>query len=70
MTNFNGAKLRGRIVEKYGTIQKFAEHTSRGNQFIGNVLNGKAVLTQPDMEEWIELLDIESDEVYPIFFAH
>ena len=66
------AKLRGRIIEKFGTIQNFADYQgiSRGKQFIGNVLNGKAVLTFNDIEEWIYALQIEPDEIYFYFFAH
>ena len=70
MDKTSRAKLRGRIIEKFGTIQNFANHTSRGHQFVGNVLNDRAVMNQRDMEEWIDRLEIEPEEIYPYFFAH
>lgn len=69
MIVFDNSKLRGRIVEKYGTVTKFAEQTSRGYQFVCNVINGKRVMSREDMDEWIELLDVQPDEIKPIFFA-
>lgn len=67
--NFNNDKLRGRIAEKYKTVKNFAEHTSRKVQFIRNVLNGKAVLTRDDIIEWIDLLEIEPQDIMIYFFA-
>jgi hypothetical protein len=66
--NFNTSKLRGRIVEKFGTIGKFAEKTSRGKQFVSNVLHCKAMLTQKDMDEWIKLLEIPEADIALFFF--
>ena len=69
MNDQNRLKLRGRMVEKYGTIQEFAKHASRNNQFISKVLNGKSTLLQTDIEEWVSLLDISSDEIGSYFFG-
>lgn len=66
---FDMSRLRGRIIEKYGTIGRFAEHTSRKFQFISNVLNGKSLLNQEDMDEWITLLDISDSDIAVYFFA-
>ena len=67
--NYNNDKLRGRIAEKYKSVKNFAEHTSRKAQFIRNVLNGKAELTRSDINEWIDLLEIESQDIMTYFFA-
>lgn len=69
MIVFDNSKLRGRIIEKYGSIIKFAEETSRGYQFVCNVLNSKRVMNRDDMDEWIRLLDVLPNEIQPIFFT-
>lgn len=69
MIAFDNSKLRGRIVEKYGAINKFSEKTSKKYQFVCNVLNGRRMLNRDDMDEWITLLDVEPDEIMPIFFT-
>ena len=68
--NWNTSKLRGRIIEKFGTLTKFAEHINRTNQFVSKVLNNKSELTRDEMERWIDALDILPDEINPIFFIH
>ena len=67
---FNTAKLRGRIVELYETVLNFSEYTSRKRQFVMNVLNGKAILSHADMDEWIMLLKIPANEIDAYFFNH
>lgn len=67
---FNSAKLRGRIIEMFNSIQEFAEETSRTYQYVVNVLNNKASLTHKDMDEWINILKIENADIYDYFFRH
>lgn len=67
---FNSAKLRGRIIEMFNSIQEFAEETSRTYQYVVNVLNNKALLTHKDMDEWINILKIENADIYDYFFRH
>ena len=69
MIAFDNSKLRGRIVEKYGTVKNFATKTSRGYQFVCYVLNGNRVMSREDMDEWIDLLSVQPDEIKPIFFT-
>lgn len=69
MDLWNTTKLRGRIVEKYRTINNFASKIDRTPQYVGRVLNHKSELTQGEMDKWIKALSIESHEIYPIFFA-
>lgn len=65
---FNTSKLRGRIIEKFGTITEFSNHVRRGRQFVVNVLGNKAQLNHEDMDEWIRLLDIPAYEIDTYFF--
>lgn len=61
-------KLRGRIVEKYGTITAFAEKFGTTPQTIGNVLRGSITPKGLTLSGWLAALDIPEDEAY-IFFA-
>lgn len=61
-------KLRGRIVEKYGTITAFAEKFGTTPQTIGNVLRGSITPRGLTLSGWLAALDIPEDEAY-IFFA-
>lgn len=63
------AKLRGRIVEKYGSQAKFAEALGVTEQTVTGKLNGKTQFTIEDIVEWCNLLEIESEEVNVYFFA-
>ncbi len=68
-TKYNYAKLRGRIVEKFGTIVEFSAHTSKKRASITNILNNKQQLSQSDIEEWANLLEINDNEIGLYFFA-
>lgn len=60
-------KLRGRIVEKYGSIKAFQEHLENSPVTVSKKLNGKLGFSQTDIIKWGELLDIKKEE-YGIFF--
>lgn len=65
---FETSKLRGKIVEKFGTIDAFSQRTSLTRASISAYLNGQKVLNQKDIEEWRELLEIQVDEIPDYFF--
>lgn len=69
VNEWDTSKLRGRIVEKFGNLTMFSQHIKRTQQFISRVLNNKAELTMKDMNIWIDALEIQPDEIYPIFFV-
>ena len=62
-------KLRGRIVEKYGTQSKFAEALGLSNNSLSNKLNCKIGFSQEDILKWSQLLDIGSSDFYEYFFT-
>ena len=62
-------KLRGRIVEKYGTQEKFAEALSITKQGLSLKMTGKSGFSQKDILVWCELLDIKHDQINEYFFA-
>lgn len=67
---FDTSKLRGRIVEKFGSQTAFAEASGNSISFISQYMNGKTQLDQKTMNKWIELLEIPADEIQAYFFTH
>lgn len=63
--NYN--KLRGRIVEKYGSATKFSDEVGLTKQTISLKLAGRIGFSQHDIAKWCDLLDISADEI-PLFF--
>ena len=64
---FDYSKLRGRIVEKFGSIEAFASETSISNMSVSKKLNNKVAISRDDMIEWSGLLDIPLEE-YGVFY--
>lgn len=64
---FDYSKLRGRIVEKFGTITNFAERLSISRVSVDYKLNNKVQISRSDIIEWSKLLDISPEE-YGIYF--
>ena len=52
-------KLRGRIVEMFGSQQEFAEHIGVTIQTVSRKLNGKVGFSQKDIVIWSEALGLE-----------
>ena len=62
------AKLRGRIVEKYGTITDFAAATGMTKQSISLKLLDKVKFTRRDIIQWsnmLEIADEQQNEYFP-----
>lgn len=69
MVEFTYAKLRGRIVEKYGTIEAFAKAINRSVVSVSRKLNGKTAFNQADMDLWSEALDFTPIDYGDYFFS-
>jgi len=63
------AKLRGRIIEKFGTLYAFAEKIGISNVGMSKKLNGKIGFSQQDIEEWAKELEIPKAEYIDYFFT-
>ncbi len=50
------SKLKGRIVERYGTQANFARKIGISKNSISKKLTGKTEFSQSDIEQWAELL--------------
>ena len=63
-------KLRGRIKEKFNTIESFAEYLGISAVSLTNKLNNIVNFRQHEIERAIKGLELSVDEVNPIFFTH
>lgn len=66
---FETAKLRGRIVEKFGTLKAFAAAVHNSESFISQYMNGKKILDQKMIDRWASALDIPADKYNEYFFT-
>ena len=62
------SKLRGRIIEKYGTITNFADNTRKSRVAVFNKLSGATDFSKDDICEWAGLLDIQQEDFGAYFF--
>lgn len=67
--DFRYAKLRGRIIEKYGTIDAFGDKLKISKVQLSKKMNGRAGFSQADIVQWCKLLDIELSDVGSFFYA-
>jgi len=70
---FTYNKLRGRIVEKYGSMKSFYEENTDvlGVSYVtmSQKMNNKCKFSQDDIEIWRNLLDIKKSEIGEYFFT-
>lgn len=66
---FDTSKLRGRIVEKFGTIGMFAKEVGCSTNTISNYMNGATNLSQDKILQWCSLLDIKEKDIPAYFFT-
>lgn len=61
-------KLRGRIVEKYGSLGAFADEVGLSRVSISKKLNEHTAIKSKDIRRWAELLGIEDERIGFYFF--
>lgn len=62
-------KLRGRIIEMYGTQDKFAEKLGISKNSVSRKMNCKTEFSQADITQWSYLLHVEKDDYGEYFFT-
>ncbi len=65
---FNYDKLRGRIIEKFGTQGKFARALQVSERTLSLKLNNKIFFSQDEIKKASELLNISLEEIQIYFF--
>ena len=66
---FDYSKLRGRIIEKCGSIEKFADAVGVSMTTMSLKLNNKAGISREDIITWAKILDIDISEYGVYFFT-
>lgn len=66
---FDFNKLRGRIVEKYGSQTKFAKAMNWSERTLSKKINGKISWKQTDICAAIKLLELSEDDIQEYFFT-
>ena len=66
---FNYSKLRGRMIELYGTITDTADAAGLRRDMVSLALNGKRAFTQTEISILAKTLKIPSEEIGIYFFA-
>ena len=66
---FDYSKLRGRIVEKFGTQGAFAKAIGLSQRSLSLKLQGKLFFRQDEIERAINLLCIKSEDIDKYFFT-
>ena len=66
---YDRSKLRGRIIEKFGSQSAFADAVNLSDRSVSRKLTGKEAITVQNIHDWSQpdVLDIPPDE-YPIFY--
>ncbi len=62
-------KLRGRIIELFGTQEEFARNLGISKNSLSLKMNGKTSFSQADVIKWSELLKIDTSEIGQYFFT-
>lgn len=65
---FSYSKLRGRIVEMYGSQKEFSKAVNLSEQSITAKLNGRSDFSQDDIIQWSNVLQIELGDIGAYFF--
>lgn len=65
---FDYSKLRGRIVEKYGSQAAFADAIDMSISTLNLKLNNKSEWSTTEIVEACKLLDVELIDTYSYFF--
>lgn len=66
---FDNSKLRGRIVEKYGTVERFSKAVKKNRSSVSYILNNKAKLDRRDIMLFCSALDIKGKDIVDYFFV-
>ncbi|WMI81568.1 DUF739 family protein [Anaerotignum sp. MB30-C6] len=66
--SYNYGKLKGRIVERFGTQAQLARKIGLSERTLSLKLNGKVNFTQSDIEIIVEALSINREDIQSYFF--
>jgi transcriptional regulator with XRE-family HTH domain len=67
--NFSYRKLKGKIIEKFGSQDAFAKALGVSKQSVSKKMNGRTYFNQEDIITWSDLLGIELNEAGAYYFT-
>lgn len=67
---YNYDKLRGKIKEHFGTLEKFSSSLGIGISTLNSRLSENTYFNQKEIAKCIELLHLTDDETREIFFEN
>lgn len=67
--NYNYNKLKGRIVENYGNVSRFADVLGVSPSTMSLKLDGKRNFKMREIEQCLNLLNIDRSQISDYFFA-
>lgn len=66
---YDHSKLRGRIIEKYGTVRAICKELETTETAMSNKLNNRHAFRVNDIERLINLLYIDRSKIGEYFFT-
>jgi hypothetical protein len=63
------AKLKGKIIEEYGTCRAFSQSMGISESTVSLKLSGKVGFSVKEIENWSKALQIEKKEYGEYYFA-
>lgn len=66
--SYDYSKLKGKIIEKYGSNSKFAIDMDWSERTLSLKLNNKVAWKQPEITKAIELLALDINDITSYFF--
>lgn len=67
---YNYSKLKGRIIELYGSQENFAKVLGLTSISVSRKLKCRTEFSQSDIEKWAELLNIKREEYLDFFYTN
>lgn len=67
--NYEYRKLRGKIIEVFGTMSAFSKALDLSENSLSKKMNGKTQFNQKDMSKWCNLLNIPLSAAGEYFFS-
>lgn len=63
------AKLKGRIIEKFGSQKRFAEYIGLSQTSLSRKMNCETGFSQEDIIKWAKILEIDRSDYGTYFFT-
>jgi len=66
---FDTSKLKGRIIEMYGTQGAFAKAIGRTDTYVSLVLKGRVLPRTDEVDRWCTALEIDTEDIGAFFYT-